>query len=74
MSSCMPWITSNNVRVPAHLDGNNPACNPSRLGWIFVLVVNEFSLEDTTLFASLQGTTKIVSEKRKRMYGLIDTY
>lgn len=68
------WLVQNRVRIQQHLNSKKPACTPDTLWWIFLHAIQAFASESKIVFTSLQGLTTIVSEQRRRLNGLIDTY
>ena len=74
MHSITKWLVQHCLHVTEYLKENTPLCAPDTLWWIFLHAIQLFAFDSKIVFISLQGLTAIVSEQRRRMSGLIDTY
>ena len=74
MHSTTKWLVQHRLCVTEYLKDKTPLCAPDALWWIFLHAIQLFAFESKIVFISLQGLTTIVSEQRRRMSGLIDTY
>ena len=74
MQSSSRWFTTNIICVNEHLDNKKPHCTPPKRWWIFLFAVHAFADEARRVLFGLQGLTTLLSEKRSRPAGLVNTY
>ena len=68
------WLTTNIIHVNEHLDNMKLHCTPPKRWWIFLFAVHAFADEARRVLVGLQGLTTLLSEKRYRPAGLVNTY
>jgi len=71
ISSVAEWLTEHYIRVKKHLDEKKPTCANPQKCWILMFSVHAFSAEDSAVFTSLQGITKLISKQHQRLEGLL---
>jgi hypothetical protein len=74
MATTTSWLYAKRHRVLKHLDKKKPGCAPTKTWWVFMHAVNAFAVEAHAVLSSLQGLTTLVSQQRRTLMGLIDTY
>jgi len=76
MLKCTSWFTRNMIVIQEHYAARTPqhSTSPDTAWWVFLYAVHALALEANTAFTRLQGQQTLLSQQRKALTELADTY